>query len=217
MNILILTCNTGGGHNAVAAALTEAFRQRGADSRVLDGLSFVSRKASKFVSRWHTRFYRHYPQLYKAGYMSAEEEDGRPAPKHNPVETYLSRGARRLARYLQAERFDAVVCVHVIPALMMTMLRQNGGAPMPFCFVATDYTCSPTVGSCTPDICVIPHAELAEEFIHCGIAADTLLPAGIPTRSVFAAPTDRAAARQALSLPAEGRHILLMSGMLLGV
>ena len=129
MNILILTCNTGGGHNAVAAALTEAFRQRGADSRVLDGLSFVSRKASKFVSRWHTRFYRHYPQLYKAGYMSAEEEDGRPAPKHNPVETYLSRGARRLARYLQAERFDAVVCVHVIPALMMTMLRQNGGAP----------------------------------------------------------------------------------------
>ena len=212
MNILILTCNTGGGHNAVAAALTEAFRQRGADSRVLDGLSFVSRKASKFVSRWHTRFYRHYPQLYKAGYMSAEEEDGRPAPKHNPVETYLSRGARRLARYLQAERFDAVVCVHVIPALMMTMLRQNGGAPMPFCFVATDYTCSPTVGSCTPDICVIPHAELAEEFIHCGIAADTLLPAGIPTRSVFAAPTDRAAARQELSLPAEGRHILLMSG-----
>ena len=212
MNILILTWNTGGGHNAVAAALTEAFRQRGADSRVLDGLSFVSRKASKFVSRWHTRFYRHYPQLYKAGYMSAEEEDGRPAPKHNPVETYLSRGARRLARYLQAERFDAVVCVHVIPALMMTMLRQNGGAPMPFCFVATDYTCSPTVGSCTPDICVIPHAELAEEFIHCGIAADTLLPAGIPTRSVFAAPTDRAAARQELSLPAEGRHILLMSG-----
>ena len=196
----------------MAAALTEAFRQRGADSRVLDGLSFVSRKASKFVSRWHTRFYRHYPQLYKAGYMSAEEEDGRPAPRHNPVETYLSRGARRLARYLQAERFDAVVCVHVIPALMMTMLRQNGGAPMPFCFVATDYTCSPTVGSCTPDICVIPHAELAEEFIHCGIAADTLLPAGIPTRSVFAAPTDRAAARQELSLPAEGRHILLMSG-----
>ena len=67
------------------------------DSRVLAGLSFVSRKASKFVSRWHTRFYRHYPQLYKAGYMSAEEEDGRPAPRHNPVETYLSRGARRPA------------------------------------------------------------------------------------------------------------------------
>ena len=205
MNILILTCNTGGGHNAVAAALTEEFRRRGADCTVLDGLSFISQKASKFVSRWHTRLYRHHPHLYKAGYMSAEEETGRAVPKNNPVDRYLARGARRLYRYLQAQRCDAVVCVHVIPALMMTMLRQNGGAPMPFCFVAT-------VGSCTPDICVIPHQELAEEFIRCGMAAEALLPAGIPTRSVFRAPSDRAAARRELELPAEGRHILLMSG-----
>ena len=151
MNILILTCNTGGGHNAVAAALTEAFRRRGADCTVLDGLSFISQKASKLVSRWHTRMYRHHPQLYKAGYMTAEEEVGRTDPKHNPVERYLARGARRLYRFLQTQQFDAVVCVHVIPALMMTMLRKNGGAPMPFCFVATDYTCSPSVGDCTPD------------------------------------------------------------------
>ena len=193
MNILILTCNTGGGHNAVAAALTEAFRRRGADCTVLDGLSFISQKASKLVSRWHTRMYRHHPHLYKA-------------------ERYLARGARRLYRFLQTQRFDAVVCVHVIPALMMTMLRKNGGAPMPFCFVATDYTCSPSVGDCTPDICVIPHEELAEQFVRCGMAAETLLPAGIPTRSVFNAPVDRATARRALSLPAEGKHILLMSG-----
>ena len=131
MNILILTCNTGGGHNAVAAALTEAFRRRGADCTVLDGLSFISQKASKLVSRWHTRMYRHHPHLYKAGYMTAEEEVGRTVPKHNLVERYLARGARRLYRFLQTQRFDAVVCVHVIPALMMTMLRKNGGAPMP--------------------------------------------------------------------------------------
>ena len=212
MKVLILSCNTGGGHNAVAAALTEAFRRRGADCTVLDGLSFISQKASKLVSRWHTRMYRHHPHLYKAGYMTAEEEVGRTVPKHNLVERYLARGARRLYRFLQTQRFDAVVCVHVIPALMMTMLRKNGGAPMPFCFVATDYTCSPSVGDCTPDICVIPHEELAEEFVRCGMAAETLLPAGIPTRSVFNAPVDRAAARRALSLPAEGRHILLMSG-----
>ena len=31
MKVLILTCNTGGGHNAVAAALTEEFRRRGID------------------------------------------------------------------------------------------------------------------------------------------------------------------------------------------
>ena len=211
MNILILTCNTGGGHNAVAAALTEAFRRRGADCTVLDGLSFISQKASKLVSRWHTRMYRHHPHLYKAGYMTAEEV-GRTVPQNNPVERYLARGARRLYRFLQTQQFDAVVCVHVIPALMMTMLRKNGGAPMPFCFVATDYTCSPSVGDCTPDICVIPHEELAEEFVSCGIARETLLAAGIPVRAVFRERGNRAAARSELALPPEGRHIVLMSG-----
>ena len=29
MRVLILTCNTGGGHNAVAAALAESFRRLG--------------------------------------------------------------------------------------------------------------------------------------------------------------------------------------------
>ena len=72
MRVLILTCNTGGGHNAVAATLRDSLQRCGASCDVMDGLGFISKKASKFVSKWHTRFYRRYPRLYKAGYMSAE-------------------------------------------------------------------------------------------------------------------------------------------------
>ena len=99
--------------------------------------------------------------------------------RDGPVYRYIARGARRLGRTLQSGGYDAVVCVHVIPAMMMTALKQAWSACPVFCFVATDYTCSPTVGACTPDICVIPHQELADEFVSCGIARDTLLPAGI--------------------------------------
>ena len=186
MRVLILTCNTGGGHNAVAAALRDSLQRCGASCDVMDGLGFISKKASKFVSKWHTRFYRRY--------------------------RYIARGARRLGRTLQSGGYDAVVCVHVIPAMMMTALKQAWSACPVFCFVATDYTCSPTVGACTPDICVIPHQELADEFVSCGIARDTLLPAGIPVRSAFRQRGDRAAARRALGLPETGRHIVLMSG-----
>ena len=56
MRVLILTCNTGGGHNAVAAALTQSFQAQGCPCDVMDGLGFISQKASKFVSKWHTRF-----------------------------------------------------------------------------------------------------------------------------------------------------------------
>ena len=211
MRVLILTCNTGGGHNAVAAALAESFRRLGVSSDTADGLSFISQKASRFVSKWHTRFYRRYPKLYKAGYMSAEN-DAESNDRDNPVYRYMARGARRLDRAIQDGGYDAVVCVHVIPAMMMTELRRQHETGPVFCFVATDYTCSPTVGGCTPDICVIPHKELAEEFVSCGIARETLLAAGIPVRAVFRERGDRAAARSELALPPEGRHIVLMSG-----
>ena len=211
MRVLILTCNTGGGHNAVAAALAESFRRLGVSSDTADGLSFISQKASRFVSKWHTRFYRRYPKLYKAGYMSAEN-DAESNDRDNPVYRYMARGARRLGRAIQDGGYDAVVCVHVIPAMMMTELRRQHETGPVFCFVATDYTCSPTVGGCTPDICVIPHEELAEEFVSCGITRETLLAAGIPVRAVFRERGDRAAARSELALPPEGRHIVLMSG-----
>ena len=211
MRVLILTCNTGGGHNAVAAALAESFRRLGVSSDTEDGLSFISQKASRFVSKWHTRFYRRYPKLYKAGYMSAEN-DAESNDRDNPVYRYMARGARRLGRAIQDGGYDAVVCVHVIPAMMMTELRRQHETGPVFCFVATDYTCSPTVGGCTPDICVIPPEELAEEFVSCGIARETLLAAGIPVRAVFRERGDRAAARSELALPPEGRHIVLMSG-----
>ena len=211
MRVLILTCNTGGGHNAVAAALAESFRRLGVSSDTADGLSFISQKASRFVSKWHTRFYRRYPKLYKAGYMSAEN-DAESNDRDNPVYRYMARGARRLGRAIQDGGYDAVVCVHVIPAMMMTELRRQHETGPVFCFVATDYTCSPTVGGCTPDICVIPHEELAEEFVSCGIAREMLLAAGIPVRAVIRERGDRAAARSELALPPEGRHIVLMSG-----
>ena len=211
MRVLILTCNTGGGHNAVAAALAESFRRLGVSSDTADGLSFISQKASRFVSKWHTRFYRRYPKLYKAGYMSAEN-DAESNDRDNPVYRYMARGARRLDRAIQDGGYDAVVCVHVIPAMMMTELRRQHETGPVFCFVSTDYTCSPTVGGCTPDVCVIPHEELAEEFVSCGIARETLLAAGIPVRAVFRERGDRTAARSELALPPEGRHIVLMSG-----
>ena len=211
MRVLILTCNTGGGHNAVAAALKESFESRGAGCDVMDGLGFISKKASKFVSKWHTRFYRRYPELYKAGYMSAEKDQGMDR-RDGPVYRYIARGARRLGRTIYSGGYGAVVCVHVIPAMMMTALKQSWRDCPVFCFVATDYTCSPTVGACTPDICVIPHEELTEEFVACGIDRESILPAGIPVRRVFREQGDRTAARKALGLPAEGRHIVLMSG-----
>lgn len=49
MKVLILSCNTGGGHNAAAQAIAEAIREHGDCAEVLDYLSLAGKGVSKLV------------------------------------------------------------------------------------------------------------------------------------------------------------------------
>ena len=49
MKAVILSCNTGGGHNAAAKALCEALTQSGHDAQVLDYLVLAGERVSKTV------------------------------------------------------------------------------------------------------------------------------------------------------------------------
>ena len=68
MKILILSCNTGEGHNSCARAISEELERKGDWGYIADGLAFLSTGTSKFVSGWHTRLYRYFPRLYGKGY-----------------------------------------------------------------------------------------------------------------------------------------------------
>lgn len=50
MRLLILSCNTGEGHNSCAKAVFEYTIQQWDSCHVVDSLSFISEKASKFIS-----------------------------------------------------------------------------------------------------------------------------------------------------------------------
>ena len=69
MQTLILSCNTGAGHNSCAQAVQEAYHSRGEICNITDSLQFISEKASTFISNLHTRIYRHAPRLFDAGYQ----------------------------------------------------------------------------------------------------------------------------------------------------
>ena len=51
MNVLILSCNNGGGHNAVAQALQEIFEAHGDTCCIRDCLAFISDNVSDAVAR----------------------------------------------------------------------------------------------------------------------------------------------------------------------
>ena len=55
MKVLILSCNTGGGHNSCAKAIGAELLKRGHTYETDDALLYVSKGTSRFVSNWHVR------------------------------------------------------------------------------------------------------------------------------------------------------------------
>ena len=96
MKIAILSCNTGGGHNAAAAALAEELSARGHESRTYNTLDFLPKGAADLISRGHDFAYRYAPKLYGAGYRMEEK---RPSPLlyENSCLLYTSTSSTRIS------------------------------------------------------------------------------------------------------------------------
>lgn len=193
MRILILSCNTGEGHNSAAKAIQEVLTARGVFSEMTDGLAFLSPEVSRFISNWHVRIYKRAPLLFSAGYRMAEEHN--PAPEDaSMLYKALSLGAKKLYAALEAGHYDAVVSTHVFSSLIMRRVCQDYPISIPHYFVATDYTCSPYVAEAQADRYLIPDEKLTADFVRCGIPEEKLVATGIPVRQVFSHPeTARAA------------------------
>ena len=204
MKIAILSCNTGGGHNAAAAALAEELAARGHESKTYNTLDFLPKGAADLISRGHDFAYRYTPKLYGAGYR---REEKRPSPLlyENSI-----RGIGPLYEALMDLGADAAICVHVFPAMMMTELRCSYGLRMPAWFVATDFTCSPGVGELDMDGYCIPHPALLEEFTAAGLDPSRLHATGIPVSPDFIRPLDKQTARRALHLENK-RHVVVLA------
>ncbi|MBR3894237.1 MAG: hypothetical protein IKJ35_03715 [Clostridia bacterium] len=207
MKILILSANTGSGHNSTARAIGEQLTKMNIEYEIADTLSFISERVSDFISWGHSYVYRKLPKLFGIGYCFEE--------KHPPRFLYkqCARGAEALHAKLEAEPFDAVICVHVFSGMMMTEVRNRYQNRIPLYFVSTDYTCSPGVSEISADGYFIPHRMLLGEFVRNGaIAADKLFATGIPVASSFCETEDQGEARRVLGLPEEGKIVLLSCG-----
>lgn len=211
MRTLILSCNTGEGHNSCAKAIQAEYAVHGEPCEIVDALQFISKRASRFICDWHTRIYRHAPKLYGAGYRNVENRTSL-FREGTTVYRYLTSGSERLYRFICAGDYDAVICTHVFPALAMTAMLERHPMPLLTGFVATDYTCSPSVEDSALDYYFIPDETLKDEFAACGVPREKLVASGIPVKPAFYHAVDKSAAKAELGIPADHQHILMMCG-----
>lgn len=211
MRVLILTCNTGGGHNACAKAIQEVFVENGHSCETADAISFVSEKLSKFMDWGHTTMYRHIPKLFRFGYGFAEKH---PAMLDDDAAVYklLTDGTKQLNDFIKTGEFDTVICTHVFSGLLLRQMLKEYPMKLKTAFVGTDYTCSPGTARSELDYYFIPAESLKEEFIEQGIPVKKIVASGIPVRKEFYAQGDKAKAKRKLGIDPHHTHLLMMCG-----
>jgi len=214
MHALVLSCNTGGGHNAAGSAIVEALEARGHTGERVDFLGLATEKVSQLVSGAYVGMVKNVPAMFGVTYQvgravsSAEHVLG----WRSPVYLACAQIVPELEQYLKSHPCDAVVAPHLFPALALTEMRRRG-LPAPLtAAVATDYTCIPFFEEQDCDYTCIPGEMCAEEFIRRGFSREKLVPLGIPVSGAFSRRVGRLESRRELGLAEDGRRVLVMGG-----
>ena len=211
MRVLILSCNTGGGHNACAGAIKEVFDAEGETCVIADALRFVSERISRTVAAGHIFLYRRLPWVFNAGYGFAERH---PAcfGKSSWLYGFFAGGCDGLRQAVADGGYDTVICTHPFAALMLTEAQQRYRMPVKTAFVATDYTCCPSVKESRLDRYFIPSIRLRSEFLCENIPEDRMIPSGIPIGQKFYSTAEMAAAKERLGIAPSQKHVVMACG-----
>ena len=136
MKILILSCNTGEGHNAAGKAIREAAIRCGHTADMLDMFLLSGKKTSHAVGGAYVELVKHMPHafgmLYKIGMAISSNKHKSPVYYANALM------AKKLAACLSQHDYDIIVTPHLYPAETMTYMKKKGMLQIPAAAIGTE-------------------------------------------------------------------------------
>ena len=210
MKILILSTNTGGGHNAAGNAMIDALAELGVRAEMVDSLAIASEWGSKTVSGVYASVARHSPRVFGAGYRVV----GKLSPKHGHSASYALNlvNIRRLEEYIFQTAPDAIITTHVFSSQALTHLIKRGKIGALTFGIMTDYNVTLFWEETRLDAYILPHPDLVAPYIAKGMPAERLFPYGIPVTPQIAPERDIVAAKQAYGIDPECKHVIVAGG-----
>lgn len=210
MKALILSCNTGGGHNSAGRAIAEEMIARGDEAYVLDYLCLAGEGVSRLVGDGYVQIVKKTPKLfgviYKLGMVVSK------LMKKSPVYYLNGRMAKYLDTYIREHPVDVIVMPHLYPAETITYMKRKGMKLPLTVAVMTDYTCIPFWEETDCDYYIMPHERLRKSCVRRGLPEEKLLPMGIPVARGCRREITRERAREKLGLDKDGRYFLAAGG-----
>lgn len=210
MRALILSCNTGGGHNSAAKAIAEAFHARGDEAYVLDYLCLAGKSVSKLVGNGYVQIVKKTPLLfglvYKLGTVVSR------ITRKSPVYYINGHMAKYLNNYLKEHPADVLIMPHLYPAETATYMKRKGMKLPVTIAVMTDYTCIPFWEETDCDYYILPHEALRKSCIKRGIPDEKIQTFGIPVAKSCRLNISKEEARKKLGLDLNQKYFLAASG-----
>lgn len=177
MKILIISCSTGGGHNACAKYILEELKDNNIEAEFKDFYDIVNKKAKKLSEKLYLSTLNGNGKIFKAIYKLGELYSK--TKLKSPVYLVNKLYKKNLYNYIIQNKIDLVITTHIFPALTLTAIKK-----VPFLLVATDYTACPFMEEANPNYYVIQNG-IEKDFINKGIDEKKLLKTGIPLSSNF--------------------------------
>lgn len=177
MKILIISCSTGGGHNACAKYILEELKNNNIEAEFKDFYDIVNKKAKKLSEKLYLSTLNGNGKIFKVVYKLGELYSK--TKLKSPVYLVNKLYKKNLYNYIIQNKIDLVITTHIFPALTLTAIKK-----VPFLLVATDYTACPFMEEANPNYYVIQNG-IEKDFINKGIDEKKLLKTGIPVSSNF--------------------------------
>ena len=210
MKLLILSCNTGGGHNTAAYAIKAAAEKMGHEAEVKDYLLFAGEKTSRRLSSLYINTAKYTPHLFGAVYNLGKCVSY--LPGMSPI-YYANKGlGLKLKKYIDDNGFDVVAATHLYPAEALTFLKKHRIPIPPTIAVATDYTCIPFWNELRCDAYISPHEALRGEYISRKLPGDSIYSYGIPVDGSFSGERNGPDAKKKLGFDPDKPLYLIMGG-----
>lgn len=211
MRTLILTCDTGEGHNACARAIKEVYDLEDSVCDITDALEFIQTGVKSVMSKGHVFLYRYLPELFNFGYSFSEKHPST-FSENSVFYNILALGSKKLNQLVTERGYDVVICTHPFAAVMLTNAVKRFELKVKTAFVATDYTCCPSVKDSKLNYYFIPDKGLINEFVCETIPRNIIVPSGIPVKQAFFSATDKKEAKLKVGVSPDKKHIVMMSG-----
>ena len=215
--LLILSVSAGNGHVRAAQALqATAAALPGAPAAVhIDAMAHVSTTFRKVYTDWYIKLVNHHPGVWSYVHQLSDETP------HDATSQRLRRAIERLSsgallKAVRAERPDAVICTHFLPAELLERERRHGRLDCPVWLQVTDYDLHNMWR--VPGMAGYFGAteEVAYRMRERGLPADRLHVTGIPVMPAFSDPDAPelapARCRAALGLAVDKPVVLMVSG-----